>query len=46
MARSPGTTIVLVEVWAGGQRGLGYPYAHAAALIRDKLKGLIEGGMP
>jgi hypothetical protein len=40
------TAIVLVEVRAGGQRSLGYAYAHAAALIRDKLKGLIEGGMP
>lgn len=40
------TTLVLVELSAGGQRGLGYTYAAAAAgaVIRDTLIPLIEGG--
>lgn len=39
------TTLVLVELHAGGQSGLGYTYGHpaCATLIRDKLAGIIEG---
>ncbi|MFU8814920.1 MAG: enolase C-terminal domain-like protein [Pseudomonadales bacterium] len=39
------TTLVLVELQAGGQRGLGYTYAHAAAaiLIDDLLSAAIHG---
>ncbi len=42
------TTLVLVEVSAGGRTGLGYTYSHAAAarLIDGKLRGLVEGGDP
>ena len=39
------TTMVLVEVHAGGETGIGYTYAHSAAakLIDGKLRGYIEG---
>lgn len=39
------TTLVVVEVQAGGKRGIGYTYADpaAASLIRDKLAAVIEG---
>ncbi|QOR38318.1 mandelate racemase [Billgrantia diversa] len=39
------TTLVLVELRAGGQHGLGYTYGHraCATLIHDKLAGLVEG---
>jgi len=39
------TTLIVVEVEAGGQRGLGYTYAHAAVvpLVTDKLAGAIRG---
>lgn len=39
------TTMVLVEAEAGGHRGLGYTYAHAAAgvVIRDTLAPLVIG---
>lgn len=39
------TTLVLVEVSAGGQSGLGYTYGHQAiaTLIRDKLASVIVG---
>ncbi len=39
------TTIVVVEVGAGGETGLGYTYAPAAAgaLIDEKLRELVEG---
>lgn len=38
------TTIVLVEVGAGGQRGLGYTYGHTAVaeLVRGKLADLVR----
>jgi L-alanine-DL-glutamate epimerase-like enolase superfamily enzyme len=39
------TTLVLAQVSAGGQTGLGYTYAHAAAaaLIDDPLRGCLLG---
>src|SRR5579885_1256650 len=39
------TTLVLVEVGAGGQRGLGYTYADTATarLIHDKLADVVTG---
>ena len=39
------TTMVLVEVGAGGARGLGYTYNHpaAAAVVQHTLAGVIEG---
>jgi L-alanine-DL-glutamate epimerase-like enolase superfamily enzyme len=39
------TTVVLVELHAGGVTGLGYTYGHqaCATLIRDKLAGVVEG---
>ena len=39
------TTIVVVEVRANGETGLGYTYGPAAAgaLIHEKLRGLVEG---
>ncbi len=39
------TTIVIVEVAGGGERGLGYTYAHAAAatLINDTLAPVVTG---
>nr|WP_299242288.1 enolase C-terminal domain-like protein [uncultured Halomonas sp.] len=39
------TTLVLVEISAGGHSGLGYTYSHqaCATLIRDKLAALVEG---
>lgn len=39
------TTIVLVQAYAGGKTGLGYTYSSnaAAALIREKLKQIVEG---
>ncbi|MDN5863795.1 MAG: mandelate racemase [Gammaproteobacteria bacterium] len=39
------TTMVLVEVSAGGKTGVGYTYGHQAiaTLIRDKLSGVISG---
>lgn len=39
------TTLVLAEVRAGGETGLGYTYAHAAAaaLAREKLAPIVEG---
>lgn len=39
------TTLVLVELSAGGRTGLGYTYGHraCATLIQDKLAGVIEG---
>lgn len=42
------TTIVVVEVRAGGRAGLGYTYASAAAagLIGSKLKARVEGKDP
>ena len=38
------TTLVLVEVAAGGKQGLGYSYADGATaiLIREKLSGVVE----
>jgi L-alanine-DL-glutamate epimerase-like enolase superfamily enzyme len=35
----------VVRVYGGGERGLGYSYAHASAaeLIRDKLAAVVEG---
>ena len=42
------TTIVIVEITAGGMTGLGYTYTHqaAAALIADKLKKEVIGKDP
>jgi L-alanine-DL-glutamate epimerase-like enolase superfamily enzyme len=39
------TTLVVVEIEAGGKQGLGYGYADTstACLIRDKLAGVIHG---
>lgn len=39
------TTMVVVEVMAGGMTGLGYTYAETAAahLVRDKLASVVEG---
>jgi L-alanine-DL-glutamate epimerase-like enolase superfamily enzyme len=39
------TTLVVVHVEGGGERGLGYTYAHAAAatLIDDTLRNVVEG---
>ncbi|HET8551908.1 MAG TPA: enolase C-terminal domain-like protein [Gammaproteobacteria bacterium] len=39
------TTLVLVEIMAGGKTGLGYTYGHHAigTLIRDKLASIVEG---
>ncbi len=39
------TTLVLVEITAGNQTGLGYSYADTATatLIRDKLAGIVRG---
>jgi L-alanine-DL-glutamate epimerase-like enolase superfamily enzyme len=39
------TTLVTVEVEAGGARGFGYTYGHAAAVrvIRDTLAGVVRG---
>ena len=39
------TTLVLVEIRAGGRTGLGYTYGHraCATLIRDKLADVIAG---
>jgi L-alanine-DL-glutamate epimerase-like enolase superfamily enzyme len=39
------TTIIVVEVKAGGERGLGYTYSHAtmAAFVRDELSPRVEG---
>lgn len=39
------TTIVVVHVDAGGERGLGYTYSHAAAaaVVADPLRALVEG---
>jgi L-alanine-DL-glutamate epimerase-like enolase superfamily enzyme len=39
------TTLVVVEVAAGDERGLGYTYAYtsAATLIDGRLRGLVEG---
>ena len=39
------TTMVLVEVEAGGERGLGYTYGHRAAsvLVSDLLRHVVEG---
>ncbi len=39
------TTLVIAEVTAGGRKGLGYTYGHSsiAALIREKLAGVIKG---
>ncbi|MBW3578807.1 MAG: mandelate racemase [Actinobacteria bacterium] len=39
------TTVVVVEVQAGDQVGLGYTYAHeaAATLVTGKLAGIVEG---
>ncbi|MCB1885233.1 MAG: mandelate racemase [Geminicoccaceae bacterium] len=40
------TTLVLVEIEAGGKTGVGYTYADAATarLIEGKLKGVVQGG--
>ena len=40
------TTIVVVHVAAGGERGMGYTYADLATakLIESKLAGIVEGG--
>lgn len=42
------TTVVLALVTAGGQRGIGYTYAHAAAaaLIADPLRDVLVGADP
>ncbi|MGE5294640.1 MAG: enolase C-terminal domain-like protein [Solirubrobacterales bacterium] len=42
------TTMVLVQISAGGRTGLGYTYAHAAAgkLIHDKLASVVQGMNP
>jgi L-alanine-DL-glutamate epimerase-like enolase superfamily enzyme len=42
------TTIVVVEVEAGGERGLGYTYSHAAAalIVDSVLAPLVEGSDP
>jgi L-alanine-DL-glutamate epimerase-like enolase superfamily enzyme len=42
------TTIVIVEIEAGGRTGIGYTYGHAAtaALIHDLLLPLVEGRDP
>ena len=42
------TTIIVVEVVAGGVRGIGYTYADAAAakLIRDRLTKVVRGRDP
>jgi L-alanine-DL-glutamate epimerase-like enolase superfamily enzyme len=42
------TTIIIVEILAGGERGLGYSYADraAATLIDGKLASVIAGGDP
>jgi L-alanine-DL-glutamate epimerase-like enolase superfamily enzyme len=42
------TTIVVVELEAGGQTGLGYTYGHtaAAALVDDRLRELVVGADP
>jgi L-alanine-DL-glutamate epimerase-like enolase superfamily enzyme len=42
------TTVVVVEARAGGETGLGYTYAPAAAgaLIDDKLRDAVEGSDP
>ncbi|HTX59311.1 MAG TPA: enolase C-terminal domain-like protein [Verrucomicrobiae bacterium] len=39
------TTMIYVEIRAGGQTGIGYTYAHActAALVRDLLAGVLTG---
>lgn len=39
------TTILVVQIDAGGQRGCGYSYAHAsmASLVRDTLAPLLSG---
>src|SRR5207248_3672632 len=39
------TTLIVIEIEAGGRRGLGYTYADRATarLIHDKLTPLIEG---
>ena len=39
------TTVVLVEAHSGGEIGLGYTFAEAAAaaIVRDKLAGVVEG---
>jgi hypothetical protein len=41
-------TIVVVELEAGGERGLGYSYSHAAtaAVIDSTLAPLVEGANP
>jgi L-alanine-DL-glutamate epimerase-like enolase superfamily enzyme len=40
------TTIVVVEVEAGGRQGIGFTYGAAAgaALIHDQLRPVVEGG--
>jgi L-alanine-DL-glutamate epimerase-like enolase superfamily enzyme len=42
------TTVVVVELEAGGERGLGYTYSHAAAaaVIDSVLASLVEGADP
>src|SRR3954451_15115275 len=42
------TTIVVVELHAGGERGLGWTYAEpaTASLIRDTLAGVVTGRDP
>jgi L-alanine-DL-glutamate epimerase-like enolase superfamily enzyme len=42
------TTLVVVEVEAGGQSGLGFTYAHVAAaeLVRSTLGDVVEGSDP
>jgi L-alanine-DL-glutamate epimerase-like enolase superfamily enzyme len=42
------TTIVVVELEAGGERGLGYTYAHSAAakVVESVLAPLVEGADP
>lgn len=42
------TTIVVVEAAAGGRRGLGYTYGHAAVagLVRSALAPVVEGADP
>src|SRR6266540_4155921 len=39
------TTLVVVHVFAGGMKGLGYTYADASAatLVKEKLAGVVQG---
>src|SRR5690349_15350979 len=39
------TTLVLVELWAAGKKGIGYTYANeaAASIIKNTLKEIVIG---